>query len=155
GDGQGGGPAEPDPRLLRRHGVAPVLVAVARRLASLVRRMTRAFDQPSAVRPGQGFDAAALGAWLRAQSEGDEHGFEGDPQVSQFGRGYSNLTYLVRFGARELVVRRAPPGVDIRSAHDMAREFRILSALAPAWPKVPAPVAYCDDPSVLGTRFYV
>jgi aminoglycoside phosphotransferase (APT) family kinase protein len=120
--------------------------------------MTGAYDQPSAVRAGQGFDAAALASWLRAR--GSERGaadaaLEGEPEVSQFGRGYSNLTYLVRFGGRELVVRRAPPGVDIRGAHDMGREFRILAALAPSWPKVPKPVAYCDDPSIIGTRFYV
>ncbi|HEY6463284.1 MAG TPA: phosphotransferase family protein, partial [Polyangiaceae bacterium] len=67
----------------------------------------------------------------------------------------SNLTYLARFGDRELVVRRAPPGVNIRSAHDMGREFRILSALAPSWPKAPRPLAHCEDASVIGTPFYV
>jgi aminoglycoside phosphotransferase (APT) family kinase protein len=112
------------------------------------------FDQPAPVRAGQGFDVEALAAWLRPRIEG----LEATPELLQFGRGYSNLTYLVRFGARELVVRRAPPGVTIKSAHDMGREHRILSALArvhDAWPKAPRPLASCSDASVIGTAFYV
>src|SRR5580700_1965496 len=108
-------------------------------------------DRPAAVRPDASFDVAALAAWLR----GHVGGLEGEPELSQFGRGYSNLTYLVRFGAREIVVRRAPPGVHIKSAHDMGREYRILSALAPTWPKAPRPIAYCEDAGVIGTPFYV
>jgi len=113
--------------------------------------MTSVLDQPTLVRAGQGFDVAALAAWLRPRVAG----LDAEPELLQFGRGYSNLTYLVRFGARELVVRRAPPGVNIKSAHDMGREFRILSALAPTWSKAPRPLAHCDDPSVIGTPFYV
>ena len=108
-------------------------------------------DQPTPVRPEASFDVSALAAWLRERTPD----LDGEPELLQFGRGYSNLTYLVRFGARELVVRRAPPGVNIKSAHDMGREFRILSALAPVWPKVPRPVAHSDDASVIGTPFYV
>jgi len=110
-----------------------------------------ALDQPTPVRADAAFDVAALAAWLRERVAG----LEGDPELLQFGRGYSNLTYLVRFGVRDLVVRRAPPGVNIKSAHDMGREFRILSALAPSWPKAPRPVAYCEDAGVIGTPFYV
>jgi aminoglycoside phosphotransferase (APT) family kinase protein len=113
--------------------------------------MPEALDQPTAVRPDSTFDAAPLAAWLRDRLEG----LEGEPELLQFGRGFSNLTYLVRFGARELVVRRAPPGINIKSAHDMGREFRILSALAKGWSKVPRPLAHCDDASVIGTPFYV
>jgi aminoglycoside phosphotransferase (APT) family kinase protein len=113
--------------------------------------MVDPLDHPSPVREGQGFDVGALATWLRTRIDG----LEGEPELSQFGRGYSNLTYLVRFGQRELVVRRAPPGVAIKSAHDMGRELRILSALAPRWPKAPTPLAGCDDASVIGTPFYV
>jgi aminoglycoside phosphotransferase (APT) family kinase protein len=108
-------------------------------------------DEPTTVRAGQGFDAVALASWLRPRVAG----LEGEAELLQFGRGYSNLTYLVRFGARELVVRRAPPWVNIKSAHDMGREFRILSALAPSWPKAPRPLAHCEDAAVIGTPFYV
>jgi aminoglycoside phosphotransferase (APT) family kinase protein len=113
--------------------------------------MPEPLDQPTVVRPESSFDLAALTAWLRERVAG----LEGSPELLQFGRGFSNLTYLVRFPARELVVRRAPPGINIKSAHDMGREFRILGALAPAWSKVPRPVAHCDDASVIGTPFYV
>jgi aminoglycoside phosphotransferase (APT) family kinase protein len=113
--------------------------------------MPQILDEPSPVRPDSSFDVSALATWLRAQ----KGGFEGEPELLQFGRGFSNLTYLVRFGSRELVVRRAPPGIKIKSAHDMGREFRILSALAPTWSKAPRPIAHCDDPSVIGTPFYL
>ncbi len=117
--------------------------------------MTDSFEQPSTVRAGQGFEIAALAAWLRDHAGVSLEGAGGQPELLQFGRGYSNLTYLVRAGARELVVRRAPPGVAIKSAHDMGREYRILSALAPGWPKAPRPLAHCEDASVIGTPFYV
>jgi aminoglycoside phosphotransferase (APT) family kinase protein len=113
--------------------------------------MTPLIDQPTPVRPEASFDVAAFASWLRAR----ESGLDVDPELLQFGGGFSNLTYLVRFGARDLVVRRAPPGVHIKSAHDMGREFRILLALAPAWSKVPRPIAHCEDASVIGTPFYV
>jgi aminoglycoside phosphotransferase (APT) family kinase protein len=113
--------------------------------------MPEFLDQPTPVRAESSFDVQALAAWLRQR----EKGLEGEPVLMQFGRGYSNLTYLVKFGDRELVVRRAPPGVKIKSAHDMGREFRILSALAPVWPKVPRPIAHCEDEGVIGTAFYV
>jgi aminoglycoside phosphotransferase (APT) family kinase protein len=111
-------------------------------------------DQPTPVRADSAFDVQALARWLRAQQPGDA-ALAAEPELLQFGRGFSNLTYLVRFGDREIVVRRAPPGVAIKSAHDMGREFRILTALAPAWPKAPRPIAHCDDASVIGTPFYV
>jgi aminoglycoside phosphotransferase (APT) family kinase protein len=116
--------------------------------------MAEFLDQPAPVRAEQGFDVQALAKWLRGHAEGVT-GLDAEPELLQFGRGYSNLTYLVRFGARELVVRRSPPGVNIKSAHDMGREFRILSALSPVWPKAPRPVAHCEDAGVIGTPFYV
>jgi aminoglycoside phosphotransferase (APT) family kinase protein len=113
--------------------------------------MPSSLDQPTAVRADSTFDVEALAAWLRAR----DGGLGAAPELLQFGRGYSNLTYLVRFGQRELVVRRAPPHIQIKSAHDMGREFRILSSLASVWPKVPRPIAYCEDASIIGTPFYV
>jgi aminoglycoside phosphotransferase (APT) family kinase protein len=75
--------------------------------------------------------------------------------VRQFPGGYSNLTYLVCYGERELVLRRPPIGSKVRSAHDMGREFRILSRLAPVFPRAPQPVGFCDDEALLGAKFYV
>ena len=120
-------------------------------------------DQPTPVREGQRFDTERLEPWLR---ERVPRLAAGAPKVTQFGRGFSNLTYLLSFGSgddgthvhdhvTELVLRRAPPGVKIKSAHDMGREFRILSHLANVWKKTPRPLAACDDESLIGTPFYV
>ena len=111
-------------------------------------------DAPSPVREGQAFDSTKLEPWLRDRVPG----LSGALEVMQFGRGFSNLTYLVRIGGengRELVLRRAPPGVKIKSAHDMGREFRILTHLAAAWTKSPRPLAHCEDESLIGSAFYV
>lgn len=106
-------------------------------------------DRAESVREGAVFDVAALRRWLGTQ------GLDGDVEVLQFPRGYSNYTYLLRVGARELVLRRGPPGVKIASAHDMGREHTILSALTKVWDKAPTPVAFCDDDAVLGAPFYL
>jgi aminoglycoside phosphotransferase (APT) family kinase protein len=74
--------------------------------------------------------------------------------VQQFPGGHSNLTYLVKIGARELVLRRPPFGAQIKTAHDMDREFKILDRLAPVYPRVPRPLLLADE-AVLGARFYV
>jgi aminoglycoside phosphotransferase (APT) family kinase protein len=79
----------------------------------------------------------------------------GPPEVRQFSGGASNLTYLLRYPTRELILRRAPPGTKAVSAHDMAREFRIQQALAPVYPYVPRMVGLCEDPAVIGATFYV
>jgi aminoglycoside phosphotransferase (APT) family kinase protein len=108
-------------------------------------------DQPCDVRPGEQLDVAALGAFLR--DRGLAGG--GEPEVRQFPGGYSNLTYLVQLGGRELVLRRPPFGANIRGGHDMGREFRILRALEGIYPRAPRALAFCDDESVLGAPFYV
>ncbi|MEU4426136.1 phosphotransferase family protein [Actinoplanes sp. NPDC024001] len=95
------------------------------------------------VRAEDAFDVAAVAAWL---------GLDGVPQVRQFSGGASNLTYLL---GDDLILRRPPAGTKAASAHDMGREFRIQSALAPVFPYVPEMVAYCDDESVIGSPFYV
>jgi aminoglycoside phosphotransferase (APT) family kinase protein len=74
--------------------------------------------------------------------------------VAQFPGGHSNLTYLVRFGSFELVVRRAPPGPLPPRAHDMGREHAWLGALNPVFPLAPRPYLVCQDLSVLGGVFY-
>lgn len=106
-------------------------------------------DRAETIRKGAELDLARLRGWL------EQHGIEGDLEVLQFPRGYSNLTYLLRAGEREIVLRRPPVGVKIASAHDMSREHRILSRLHHVWPKVPRPIAFTDDDSILGAPFYV
>lgn len=79
----------------------------------------------------------------------------GKLQVAQFPGGYSNLTYLITLGSREYVLRRPPLGAKVKSGHDMSREFRILSGLRPHYPKVPSPLIYCEDETIIGAPFYV
>jgi aminoglycoside phosphotransferase (APT) family kinase protein len=111
-------------------------------------------DQPKSVREGEALDLAALTDWLRAHT----HllaGTDDRVELLQFPSGYSNLTYMLRIGAAEVVLRRPPFGDIVKSGHDMGREFTVLSKLAPIYPLAPAPLAYCEDPSVLGAPFYL
>jgi aminoglycoside phosphotransferase (APT) family kinase protein len=109
-------------------------------------------NEPREVRDEDAFDVAAVHAWLAPQVPG--LGAE-PPEVRQFGGGASNLTYLLRYPDRDLVLRRPPAGQKAASAHDMAREHRVQSALAPHYRYVPAMVALCTDHEVLGSDFYV
>ena len=80
---------------------------------------------------------------------------DGSLTVEQFPAGFSNLTYLLKIGGRELVLRRPPIGAKIKTAHDMSREYRILSHLHPVYKKVPRPLLFCGDEAILGAPFYV
>ncbi|HUP81460.1 MAG TPA: phosphotransferase family protein [Pirellula sp.] len=79
----------------------------------------------------------------------------GTLSVEQFSQGHSNLTYLVRIGKQELVLRRPPFGNQVKSAHDMGREYRVLSKLHLVYNPAPRPYLYCDDTRILGDSFYV
>ncbi len=102
-------------------------------------------------------DVAGLGRWLVGSGI---TGGDGPPAVRLIGGGRSNLTYLLDAGAaarrrRMLVLRRPPLGHVLPTAHDMAREFRVLTALNGTAVPVPGPVALCEDPSVIGAPFYL
>lgn len=111
-------------------------------------------DQAGTVRPGEELDIARLQPFLQ-----EHFGHAGPVSVEQFPSGHSNLTYLVRWnsqmGGRELVLRRPPFGSKVRSAHDMGREFRVLSKLHTAYPAAPKVLLYCDDLSILNAPFYL
>jgi aminoglycoside phosphotransferase (APT) family kinase protein len=102
-------------------------------------------DHPTTVRDGEELPVERLSDYL------NEH----ITSIEQFPSGFSNLTYLIRAGDRELVLRRPPVGAKIKTAHDMSREYRILSHLYPVYQKVPRPLLFCDDESILGAPFYV
>ena len=103
------------------------------------------------VRTGEELDREALLRYLR----GRVPGIEDDLEVEQFPGGHSNLTYLVRAGGREYVLRRAPLGPVAPKAHDMVREARVLIAVHPHFPPAPAVYHVCEDPSIIGAAFFL
>ncbi len=113
--------------------------------------MTISIDQPQAIRAGEELDVARLEPYLLEHLPSSV----GPLTVEQFPSGYSNLTYLLRLGDRELVLRRPPFGNEVKSAHDMGREYRVLSKLCEVYDAAPRPLAYCEDAALIGDRFYV
>jgi aminoglycoside phosphotransferase (APT) family kinase protein len=110
------------------------------------------------VRPAEQLDSARLSAYLRGRLPACRIAgldLSRDMEVMQFPGGHSNLTYLVRFGDAELVLRRPPFGPVPPKAHDIAREHRWLTALHPVFPLAPRAWLLCDDPSVIGSIFYI
>lgn len=109
-------------------------------------------DTPLSVREEDALDIPAVENYLN-----NTLGDLGAPLevLGQFGGGASNVTFLIKAGAREMVLRRPPFGTKAKSAHDMGREFKVLSALQGHLKYAPKPLAFCDDKSLLGEPFYV
>ena len=96
-------------------------------------------------------DEAALADWCEANVEG----FAGPLTLTKFPSGQSNPTYRIHATSGDYVLRRKPFGPLLPSAHAVDREYRLLSGLYPLGFPVPAPLAICDDPAVIGAIFYV
>jgi aminoglycoside phosphotransferase (APT) family kinase protein len=109
-----------------------------------------AIDRSQPTRAGEELDRDRLAAYLDAKLGGAQ-----PITIEQFPGGHSNLTYMVRRGERELVLRRPPFGSAVKSAHDMGREYRVLSCLAPHYVKAPRPLLFCTDVEVIGAEFYL
>jgi len=108
-------------------------------------------DHPAPIRPGEELDLVKLEPYLR-------HNFPNEAGallVRQFPSGHSNLTYSLSLGNKELVLRRPPFGSKVKSAHDMSREFRVLSKLHAVYAPAPEVLLFCDDNSIIGAPFYV
>jgi aminoglycoside phosphotransferase (APT) family kinase protein len=108
-------------------------------------------DHPSAIRSGEELNLATLEPYLRNHFPGAASALE----VRQFPAGHSNLTYSLQLGAKEFVLRRPPFGSKVKSAHDMSREFRVLSKLHSVYSPAPEVLLYCEDDSIIGAPFYV
>jgi len=108
-------------------------------------------NETSDVRDAHRFDVGALQAYLQRHVDG----FHGTLEVRQFVGGQSNPTFLLAAGGREYVMRKKPPGKLLASAHQVDREYRVISALAATDVPVPRAYALCDDESVIGSAFYV
>lgn len=107
-------------------------------------------DEAAEVRPGEELDSTRLSEYL-----GEVLGVSKDQLiVHQFPAGSSNLTYLITIGDDEYVLRRPPFGNTVKTAHDMRREFNVLSKLSAVYPPAPKPLLFCDDESVIGSEFY-
>jgi aminoglycoside phosphotransferase (APT) family kinase protein len=108
-------------------------------------------DHPAPIRTGEELDLVKLEPYLR-------HNFPteaGALLVRQFPSGHSNLTYSLSLGSKELVLRRPPFGSKVKSAHDMSREFRVLSKLHAVYAPAPEVLLFCEDDSIIGAPFYV
>jgi aminoglycoside phosphotransferase (APT) family kinase protein len=109
------------------------------------------------VRPGEELPWDAVAAYLRPRLARDGLMVDGELTVRQFPNGSANLTYLLSFGAggARVVLRRPPFGVIAPGAHDMRREYRVLSALWREFDRAPRAYLLCDDRDVVGSDFVV
>ncbi|MFV8165264.1 phosphotransferase family protein [Mycobacterium sp. 134] len=103
------------------------------------------------VRAEDAIDITQLSRWLIEQ----DPTLHGAPELHQFSGGASNLTYLLRFPDRDLVLRRPPHGYQAAGSHNIGREHRIQTALQPIFRYVPRTVGLCEDDTVIGAPFYV
>lgn len=104
---------------------------------------------PATIRPGEELPLARLEPYLRQQLPE----LTGLLTVSQFHGGHANLTYQLTFGERELVLRRPPFGTIAPGAHDMRREYQVLSRLPDHFAPAPRALHLCTDTSVIGADF--
>ena len=103
------------------------------------------------IRQGEELNVENLQAFLRENLNVQTN----EISISQFPAGSSNLTYLIVIGASEYVLRRPPFGNQVKSAHDMSREFNVLSKLSNFYAPAPKPLIYCADENVIGSEFYL
>jgi aminoglycoside phosphotransferase (APT) family kinase protein len=114
-------------------------------------RLEDVCDRPGEMRRGEELNRATLEPFLRSHFPNER----GPIEFRQYPAGHSNLTYSVQFGEREMVLRRPPFGSKVKSAHDMSREYRVLSKLYSAYPPAPQALLFCDEESILGAPFYL
>ena len=98
-------------------------------------------DEARKIREGEELPLDRLETYLKTAFPGRT----GTLDVKQFPSGFSNLTYLVTWGASEMVLRRPPFGNRVKTGHDMGREVRVLGRLSTAYPLAPKPLAFCED----------
>lgn len=108
-------------------------------------------EEARAIRQGEELNEQSLALYLKSYFPREN----GPILIEQFPAGSSNLTYLVKIGGDEYVLRRPPFGNTVRTAHDMSREFQVLSKLSAVYDAAPKPLLFCDDESVIGSEFYL
>ncbi|MBI1277915.1 MAG: phosphotransferase [Anaerolineaceae bacterium] len=113
--------------------------------------MTSEANDTIAMRPDEQLDESRLGNYLRDKLQGADQALS----IRQFGGGAANLTYLLDYGTQQYVLRRPPLGPVAPSAHDMAREYRVLSVLYQAFRYAPRAYLLCEDNSLIGAPFFI
>lgn len=113
--------------------------------------MSDAGAMPETIPVRDALDWGAIGRWLATQAPE----LDGPMEVEQFPYGSANLTYLLRINGAEYVLRRPPFGVIAPGAHDMKREYKVLSRLWRVFDRAPRAWAFCDDPAIGGADFFV
>jgi aminoglycoside phosphotransferase (APT) family kinase protein len=108
-------------------------------------------DEPSPVREGDGINNEIIYDFIKSNMPD----IKGNIDIKQFPSGFSNLTYLIKIGDREMILRRPPFGKKAKTAHDMSREYRILKALKPIFHYCPEPLIYSEDENIIGSPFYI
>ncbi|RLD27192.1 MAG: phosphotransferase family protein [Bacteroidetes bacterium] len=108
-------------------------------------------DQAQSVRSGENINTPGFLSFINEKL----YNHKGEIEILQFPGGYSNLTYLIKKGEAEFVLRKPPRGANIKSAHDMGREFKVLNLLKPIYNKIPEPLFIYDNEDLLGAPFYV
>jgi aminoglycoside phosphotransferase (APT) family kinase protein len=108
-------------------------------------------EETREVRRGEELNEQTLARYLESRIPR----ISGETGIEQFPAGSSNLTYLIRIGGEEYVLRRPPFGNTVKTAHDMNREFHVLSKLSNVYKPAPKPLLFCDDESVIGSEFYL
>lgn len=112
--------------------------------------MENLIDKPGKVR--EPINAEALLEYLSKQIPDIKPPLE----IEQFRSGHSNLTYLLRSGEKEYILRMPPKGAHkIKKGHNMFREYRVQRDLYPHFKKVPRTYLYCDNPDIIGAEFYI
>ncbi len=108
-------------------------------------------DETTPVRSAHRFDESRLAEYLRDRLEG----FDGSIEVRQFSGGQSNPTFLLSTRDRKCVLRKKPPGKLLPSAHQVEREYRIMTALGETNVPVCRTLLLCEDEMIIGTPFFL
>jgi aminoglycoside phosphotransferase (APT) family kinase protein len=116
-------------------------------------RIVNALNKAQSVRTEDQLDLVRLSEYLIEHLDG--FGFGDELELKQFSGGASNLTYQLSWKDQKLILRTAPRGVTVKSAHDMSREFKVLKKLEASFKYAPKPILLCEEPRVIGRNFYL
>lgn len=118
-----------------------------------MKMQNKIIDQPQSVRKEDGLDTHKLSVYLANNL--DNYSIKDSLKIKQYPGGASNLTYLLQWNQEQAILRTAPPGANIKGAHDMGREYNVLNAIENHFNYSPKTHSYCDDNAIIGRPFYL